>query len=152
LEAKVVRANEAHAVLLAASMRSEDEDECIAAGYASGLHAAKYSVSSATDAWAVFIKGELLGVFGVNVSSVVSGKAVLWLLTTTLADRRPKTFVYVAMKLLDVLKLQWPHISVGIGAHHIKARRFAKGCGFKCGVTYADTKTGEPFVQHTMEA
>ena len=143
----IVKPTPAHVVELGLLMRPEDAAECIAAGYASAMDAAAKSVEISPECWACVFDGELMGIFGITPESVLAGHASLWLLTTEVVSRKPKTFVKTARKCLAVLRSSWPKLSLDIDAHYGGAIRFAAASGFTVGAPHAHLLTGEP-VRH----
>jgi len=145
-----MKPTEAHIRDLAENMREADLQECVAFGCPDSNEAVRTSVELSTECWACTVDGRVLAIFGLMVNSALERRAVLWLLTSTLVDRRPKLFVSLARKALASMRRSWPKLSVGIDTHHQAALRFASRSGFSSMCTYAHPDTGEPFRLHTM--
>jgi len=150
LEVKFVKPTEDHILDLGQNMREDDQQECAAAGHLDPHAAVRASIDASAECWACTVDGRVLAIFGLTVQAALERKASLWLLTSTLVDRKPKLFVSLARKALASMRRAWPILSVGIDAHHATALRFASRFGFSPGWTYAHPDTGEPFRLHTM--
>lgn len=130
---------------LAQNMREEDVEECLASGFESALDAVTKGVAVSSQCWTCLVDGRVLGMFGLTSGNVLAGEMTLWLLTTDMANHRPKTFVRIARECLVILKSRWSKLSLGIDNRHLRALRFATRSGFTSAHTYPHPLTGEPF-------
>jgi len=150
LEVKFQSPTEEHVASLIETIRQADLDECISAGYAGASDAVRSSVTASTECWSCTVDGEVIAIFGVVLDSALEGKGSLWLLTSKLVERNPKTFVKYSKLALEAMRSRWSQMYVGIDAHYSSAIRFAARLGFTSAATYANPKTGEPFRLHVI--
>lgn len=150
MEIEFVKPTPAHALLLAANMRQADVEECVACGYDGAVSAVLASIKFSTECWVCTVDGEVMGIFGVIVDNLLMRRASLWLLTSTLVDRKPKTFVRYARIALASIRRSWPSLFLVADAHHVGANRFALAVGFSSSATYAHEMTGQPVRLFTM--
>jgi hypothetical protein len=150
VEIKFIKPTPELADKLAIRMREDDLFECLDAGYGTGFEAVHESIRRSHESWCCTVDGEVLAIFGVICDSLLSRTGTLWLLTSTLVDRKPKTFVKHARLALNAMRARWRVLSVGIGGGHARAIRFAQGAGFEFKGTTGNPITGAPFMLHII--
>lgn len=98
-----------------------------------------------SESWAVRVDGELLGIFGLSPISYVPDVVQPWLLTTSLADRKPVLFVRLSKELFSVLRRRHDGMINFVDARYERALRWARMLGFEVGATGYVRATGAPF-------
>lgn len=137
---------------LADNMRVEDAAECAASGFDRPIDALRFGIEFSTDSWVCRVDGRVMGMFGIALDDVLSGKARLWLLTSDMADKRPIAFVQIAREALASISRRWPRLTLEVDTRHHRAIRFMRSCGF-VQKTYMDHPvTGMPFRVFVKEA
>jgi hypothetical protein len=146
-----VKPTSTHIRELADNLRSEDWEECAASGFKTPLEAVTKGVELSFEPLACVVDGETMGIFGLTANNILNGDVSLWMLTSEVVNRKPKTFVKIVRDVLSQMRSRWRSVSIGIDAHHQGALRLATRSSFKCLYVYAHDATGEPFVRVIME-
>ena len=133
------------APLLRAEERAEIQAERvdIVAALERAVRMSDYAVVS-------FIDGEPVGIWGVAHTSLLSGEAVPWALTTDVADRKPKAFYRECKRVIKTMRAFHGTLDNYVDGRHRKALRWAERLGFKIGVSVPVGKDGTPFHKISM--
>jgi hypothetical protein len=128
------RATLSDAAEMAAHMRPEDVAEVWAEGRRTPYEALEMSLSlSGSQAWTVRHDGKILAMWGAAPIDLISGVAVVWLLTTDEVDRHPRSFMRATREAVRWLRDKYS-ISVNrIDARYLRAVRWARRAGFEVG-------------------
>lgn len=117
---------------MAPHMRRADADEVFASGGYSPQAALEDAIlMSGGNAWTVRLDGEIMGIWGVVVKSVLTGEVIPWLLTSSVVDRHPKTFYKICKNAVWALRHMYDSMENRIDARHEMAIRWAKRLGFR---------------------
>lgn len=131
---KIRPATEADAAMLAINMRHEDREEVIASD-GPDVHATVLeSIRRSEEAWALTIGGELACVWGIvrspfGLGSVADG--VVWMLSTNVVERNPKSFWRECKRVVPELTQKWGMLVNAIDTRHTKAIRWGHRLGFR---------------------
>lgn len=147
-------AEPADAEELALSMRAADAAEVLASGGYRPLEALQASLSwtrrHGGEAWAAIIDGQVAALFGVARPSLLSTRAVPWLLTGELAGRYP----LVLWRGSKVVAADWlerfGHLEQYVDARYEQALRWARRLGFEVADPAPFGRDSRPFCKITL--
>jgi hypothetical protein len=125
---------ESDAAVLAMTIRQEDREEIVASDGPDVYDTILESVRRSEEAWALLIDGELACIWGVvrspnGLGSVADG--VVWMLSTNVINRKPKTFWRECKRLVPELVARWGLLVNAIDIRHEKAIRWGNRLGFR---------------------
>lgn len=122
------------ALALAPRMRAEEVAEVRASGGFYPREALIDSLAHSDEAWTALFDGQVACMWGVAEvpgSSALTGRVgAVWLLTSDLVERYPKTFWRACRGELARLFERWAVLVNAIDARHEKAVRWARRLGF----------------------
>ena len=145
---KIRDAHDEDAMVLAAFLRPEDEQEVDAAGFEDGLDALRFSLERSDVCYVAEIDGEPVAMWGLRSDSLVGQTGAPWLLTGSGIEAHRLTFMRVARVMLDEFLDRCPRgLHVRIDAEYSRALRWAKAMGFELSEPLPHPTTGRPFVQ-----
>ncbi len=130
VEVRTAPATQADALVLAGSLRPEDELELRAA---TGRAPLPVLVEAVTDgeAWATYFGDELACIWGVSEPSVIHRRASAWLLTSQVVERYPVAFWKLCLRELPRLLERFGALWNFMDVRHTKAIRWAERLGFE---------------------
>jgi len=132
---------------LAGSMREQDAREVRATGYEPEA-ALLTSMRVSAEAWTVRCDDVIMCMWGVVDIDLLDGVATPWLLTSPLVERHQKTFVKLAIKTVNELRLRYRLLVNTVDARHVMAVRWLRRMGFELGDCPAAAGVhGEKFYQ-----
>lgn len=127
-------ASEEDAVRLAANLRPVEVEELRAATGQEPLPCILEGLDMSSEAWAVYIGGELACVWGVVPmrQGLLTGRSgVAWLLSTHAVERWPIAFWKLCLRVVPELLKRWDEIVNAIDVRHQQSVRWARRLGFK---------------------
>ena len=129
----VEKATREHALALAPDMRQADVDEVWAAHRATPLEALLWSIRVSSSSWAVFLNGDLAGLFGLCARPFLAPTMVPWLLTGRAVERHPRAFWQGCKTVIADWREAYPNTELEqyIDARHGQALRWAARLGFE---------------------
>lgn len=110
-------------------LRPNDEMECLAVGM-SGEMAVRRFVSGSAAAYAHYIDGDLVCLWGYRWEDFTTRKAVVWLLSTEDADKHAVAFGRASRTLLTILDRQFAEISILVHNQYNEAIKWLEWLGF----------------------
>ncbi len=141
-----------HARILAPLMRQADVDEVMASHGYTPIEALEAGVNQSEVAWAGFLNGDLVGLFGISRRPFLSTTAVPWLLTGVGVEKHPRAF----WKACRVIVADWREQFAGVemeqfvDARHERALRWAARLGFHVEPAMPFGAAGLPFHRISM--
>jgi len=145
MDIKIVPATRENLALVAAGMRTDDQQECWRNGYtpeAAVLWSAKDSNLNAV----CMVNGAPLGAYGLNTKKdPVIGYP--WVLTTALVEDYKKTFMRASQEIVADMLSRRPILQLYVDAKHYRALRWAQWLGFKIGPEFEYGPLKARFVQ-----
>jgi hypothetical protein len=112
------------------TLRKDDAMECLAAGLSPEM-AVRRSVAGANAAYAHYIDGDLVCLWGYRWEDYRSRKAIMWLLSTEAADRHRQAFGRASRHMLDVLQVELWTITILVHNKYETAIKWLEWLGFK---------------------
>lgn len=109
-------------------MRAEDEAECRACGYASGLEALEAGLAGGTETWAVSFDGEVGVVVGVE--ALAPRQAYIWCLTGEVVDRAKLAFWRVSRAIVEQARQTFGELLAVVDDRYVRARAWLERLGF----------------------
>lgn len=125
----VVPATAEHAAALALRMRAEDAAECEAIGM-TPLASIEMSLRVSDLAYAAFVDGEVMGIYGVAPLTVLGDIACPWLLTADGAVRHRRAFLEENRAFLRFALQRYPVLVTYVDARYSQALRWMRWLGF----------------------
>jgi len=120
-----------HGEYVAAHIRMEDAEECIAS-FMHPAEAIEYSLKNSHMAWTWLVDGVPAAIGGIMIFSVLSADACPWLLTTPLVDDHKIAFARMTRRFHDAVKSGLElNISACIDSRYLRAIEWAKWLGLK---------------------
>ncbi len=145
-ELKTASPTRADVELLAHRMRADDRRECEATGYPDALTALQRSMDVSSYCRAAFARdGELLAIFGVTPMSMLSGRGVVWALTSDAVETHKADFVAVVEQEVPKILDLYPVLCNAIDARYQRAVKWARRVGFTVFPALPRGVRGEPF-------
>lgn len=124
-------ASELHAEAIAADLSDETLDTVSAATSLSPLEAALRAMRApGAQTWAIFLGGELAGLFGVVPTNVLAGLASVWLLPGRAIATHPYAFLRACRPVIHALLEDWVALMNVVDARSKKALLWARWLGF----------------------
>ena len=121
-------ATQAHAHALAPLLRAEDRAELEASHGIAPLDALLLGVECSHVAFAIVSDEGVLAIFG--VATIESHQSV-WMLTGSLVERRPLSFLRVCKRELSKLLARWPLLLNLVDARNARSLRWVERLGFR---------------------
>lgn len=117
---------------MAPRMRKADAEEVRASGGYTPIEALLESIRlSGTTARTTRYDGEIMGIWGVMHTSLITREGIPWLLTSDVVDRRPKEFFKICRDEVQSLRRQYDVLTNRIDARYVAALRWARKLGFE---------------------
>ena len=149
----MVSATPRHAVKLARQLRDPDRAEIAVLGI-EPVDVILESIRISAFADAIYIAGDLIGIYGIAPMKPDSGdgvkRGVLWLLTTDAIERYPKTFHQWAKHWLRQHLDEWDELINTIDTRHEKAMRWCQRLGVRFTEPLEVPGTGVRFAPFTL--
>lgn len=111
-------------------LRDNDAMECIAAGLSPEMAVRRF-VAGASAAYAHYIDGDLVCLWGYRWENYSHREAVVWLLSVEGADRHKLAFGRATKQLLKVLQVQLWVITIIVHNQYAEAIKWLEWLGFK---------------------
>lgn len=127
---EIVKAEEWHAIFIAASLRDSDRVELEVSGRTNFEEVLKRSVSVSSSAWTALINGVPSIIFGVAPVSVLSGIGAPWLLATNSSKLVRRKFLIDGMKYVEQMKNAYPRLMNLVHEKNQQSIRWLKWLGF----------------------
>lgn len=93
--------------------------------------ALRQSIDESVESYAVFVDGQLAGIWGYRVSSFMGGIAKPWLFATPVAERHAYRFGMAAKRAFEYLLGEYSTLEVVANRDHEKAVRLLMRNGFR---------------------
>jgi hypothetical protein len=129
------------AARLAARLRTEDANECLALGLHPSVMLAD-SLAVSHEAWAAERDGEVIALWGYGAASMF-GEAEAWLLTAPEIERHKRLFLKLNHDFLTHVLALHGSVVCHVHAEYARAVRWLAWLGFQCAGTI--TVNGAPF-------
>lgn len=113
-------------------MRSIDRVECEALGR-TPKQALRYSLLNSSKAWTALVDGEAEAMFGVVVSSALTGEASPWFLGSNVVYRHPRALMMWGPGLIERLCDSTMTLRNIVSQDNVQAIRLLKRWGFSVG-------------------
>lgn len=131
---------------LAANMRNQDIDECLAAGLDDLRATVADGVRRSTMCWTARADGKLLAIFGcAPMGSLLSGVGTPWLLGTPELPRRRRILTAYARPYIDRMLSSFPHLVNVVHARNTVSSSWLRRMGFSLHPAAPYGPHGEPF-------
>jgi hypothetical protein len=125
------RATMVDAAEFAPKLRAEDMAELQMLGEDDALHVLENCLRlSGREAWTVRANGAIMSIWGVMQTSLVTGHAVVWALTSDLVNKYPKAFLRCSRQAVRELRLRYNEVSNHVDIRYLKSLRWVKKIGF----------------------
>lgn len=118
-------------------LRKEDELECLAGGMTGDL-AVRRSVAGSVSAYAHYIDGDLVCLWGYRWEEYRLRHAVMWLLTCEGADKHKLAFGRASLHMLSLLTPELRSIKILVHAGHKTAIKWLEWLGFSWNKQYTE--------------
>ncbi len=123
-------AEAADAVVLAPSLRAADRAEVRASDGLDAQAALTRALALSSEAYAGFVDGELVALFGVRRLSLAGRGGSPWLLTGEALSAHPRTLVQASRGVLHTWRQDYAWLGNWVDARNLKARRWLSWLGF----------------------
>lgn len=111
-------------------LRDDDETECLIAGM-TGVIAVRRSVAGSAAAYAHYIDGELVCMWGYRWQEYSERTALMWLLSTPGANNHKMAFGRASKHMLKMLEQEMTRITIVVHHQHTTAIKWLEWLGFK---------------------
>ena len=125
----VVPATLEHARALAPILRAADVAE-LAELCREPLESLEQSVAGSSEAFAVFVDGEIVGIFGVYPRSVISDEAFPWLLGSETMATHARAIMVFSRNWVEEKRKQFRYLHNYVSPHNVAAIRWLRWLGF----------------------
>lgn len=142
----IATARPEHAAELAATMRIEDEAECLASGFASAREALEAGLANSDETWAISFDGELGALVGVDRHPPLG--AYIWCLTGRVVDRSKASFWRASLQLVEQCRRRHGPLFCLADRRYARALAWLERLGFIWTGEVPHPSSGEPF--HVM--
>ncbi len=122
-------ATEADAVAMAPHLRAHDAAELHQSAGMTPLQGLRHGVRESTESWVWVPEYVAIAMWGVHVDSVLSGSAIVWLLTTTAVERHPVAFLRRSRALLRDLRHRYPCLHGLVDREYSRSRAWLDWLG-----------------------
>lgn len=136
---------------LAAAMRAADRDEVQAAHGHTPEEALTASLQASTRAWTGLIDGEPVCMFGVGPISVLTGRGAPWMLSTTLVERWPRTFLRRCRPCVSAMLSVYPCLENYVDERNTLSKKWLAWLGFRLAEQPVTIRGGAQFRHFAME-
>lgn len=146
---ELVRASPAHVGRIANRMRAADVAECAAMGF-TPKRALRYSLQASSEAWTAKVDGVPEAMFGLVVTSALSGTGRPWMLGSEAIYQHPREMIRGGERFIKHWLDSTPSLSNYVSAGNHRAIRLLRRWGCKIGeevIMFA----GMEFVTFTLE-
>lgn len=130
MNVEIIPATLEHVDEIAGCLREADKREAEASTLLSIRRALRCSLLSSKKAWAGFIDGEMVALFGVASASLAGGKGVPWLVGTDLIEKHSITFLRKNRKMLPEIMDGFSVLENWVDARNDLVIRWLKWLGF----------------------
>lgn len=144
---RIFPAAPADAQALAPLLRPEDAAESWALDGREPVEGLLDSLQQSARAWAASVDGEPAAMWGVVPIGLLTGTAVVWLVTGQAVDRNRVTFLKECRRRLAEIQHDYPILVNVIHAKYTRAVRWATWLGFDVSKPFVHGPDGEPFVR-----
>lgn len=146
---ELVPASPAHVGVIANNMRAADVLECTAMGH-TPKQALRSGLRTASEAWTAKVDGKPAAMFGLRVTSALSGTGVPWMLGTDEVYRHPREMIRWGSLILGRWLDSTPSLSNYVSVGNAPAIRMLRRWGFEIGEEVT-MFAGTGFVTFRME-
>lgn len=129
-EVLIKKADFSHVAAMAPHVRQADVNELLATGYWNAEEALHDSVAHSTQAWAGFVDGEIVCMFGVCPRNLVMGEGSPWLLSTDKIVQHQKIFLRRCKFFVDQMGRDYNQLINYVDARNTVAIRWLRWLGF----------------------
>jgi hypothetical protein len=116
--------------LLAGSMRRADREEIWAQSRATPESSLQYAFDKSDLCLTVLHEGRIAAMFGICPMSLVSNRAIVWLLSSDEVPKMGLTFAKYSKPFIKMFLQLYPVLENWVDARYIKALNWLKFCGF----------------------
>jgi hypothetical protein len=124
LEIDIQQATEFDLAYARKHIRAENEGDLLVGKEMQHLVESRY-------AWATRVNGRLVAVGGAVPAGMITGRAVLWMVTTAAADSTPKALARFSPRVIDGLHLQFNDLYAYARPDFVRGRRWLTWLGFR---------------------
>jgi hypothetical protein len=118
---------------LSFTMRQADKEEVWAQSHSTPREALQYSYDKSEIALTVLWKGKIAGMFGIKPKSLISDRAIVWLLTSDEVSNMKLSFAKYSKKVMNMFLNLYPVLENYVDSRYIDSVKWLKWCGFKIG-------------------
>lgn len=137
--------------LVAAVVRPQDAEECLAASGKGVQEALESGFPFTEKAWTGFVDGEVIGMAGVSTHPHMPEVGVPWMMTSKLMDKVAMQFLRINRDKVDEMKEGHQLLKNYVDARNVKAIRWLKWLGFTILPAEPFGVAGLPFHPFEME-
>jgi hypothetical protein len=148
----IIPATMVHVDFIASRMREADALEAWAIARFKPREALEYSLAKSLQAWTWMQNGEPACMWGVDADSILGPVGHPWLLTTSLVDRYPITFLRGSLNALKRMQSVFPELTNWVDARHVVCVRWLRWLGFAIEAPVPLGPFGLPFHRFTLRA
>lgn len=112
------------------TLRQNDAMECLAAGL-DPVQAVRRFVAGATAAYAHYIDGDLVCLWGYRWEDYQTRRAAMWLLSTEAVEQHKLAYGRATKHLLDILQVQLHTITILVHVDYAESIKWLEWLGFK---------------------
>jgi len=127
---EIQRATYEHAEAIAARARAMDILETRALVDLDAREAVLRCLDRSVRAWTWVEEGEPAAIFGLCTTNLIGERAVAWMVTTDIVDRRRVRFLRYCRTILGELRAIYPHLESEVDERHTACLRWLRSLGF----------------------
>lgn len=127
------------------SMRKAEIDEVMASHGHTPEQALLYCFNSSTEKLTFLFKGEVVGMFGVSPSNLLSESASIWLLTSNSISKMWVRFLKLSKGFIKSILRRYPLLFNYVDKRHVASVSWLKWCGADIHEAKPYGKMGLPF-------
>lgn len=131
MTAEIITATEEHIPWLTQHIREADRRELWAVSYLSPIDALTLSLQASAKAWTGLVDGEIVCMFGVTPSCVLSGTGRPWMVGTDLVHRHAAVFLRRCKGMVAEMLDLFPHLENYVDIRNTAAIKWLGWLGFK---------------------
>lgn len=110
-------------------MKEADKNEIWASDHFTPEEALRHALEVSTYKFTFLYKGEVVGMFGVNPETLLSNRAVVWMLTSDRIENMKKTFAKVSKEFIRSLQRIYPTLYNLVDSRHTTSIHWLKWAG-----------------------
>jgi len=118
---------------LSCTMRKFDKEEVWAQSHSTPREALQHSYDNSEIALTAFWKGKIVGMFGIRPKSLISDRAIVWLLTSDEASNMKLSFMKYSKKVIGMFLNLYPILENYVDSRYVDSVKWLKWCGFEIG-------------------